>query len=49
MVEEKRPGERITYTTRTISNEEVPRKIRYMQIIDILKKSTSPMPQKKLL
>ncbi len=37
-VEERRPGDRITFTTRALSNEEVPRKVRYSQIIEILKK-----------
>lgn len=48
MIEERRPGERITYTTRAIANEEVPRKVRYSQIIEILKKSDHPMTAKAI-
>lgn len=47
-VEERRPGERITYVTRAISNEEVPRKVRYSQIIEILKNSPFPMTAKEI-
>lgn len=47
-VEEKRAGERITYTTRAIANEEVPRKLRYSQILEILKKHESPMTAKEI-
>lgn len=46
--EERRPGERITFTTRAIANEEVPRKVRYSQIIAILRKSPHPMTAKEI-
>ena len=48
MIEEKRVGERITYTTRALANEEVPRKVRYGQILEILKKSKTPMTAKEI-
>ena len=47
-MEERRVGERITFTTRAMSNEEVPRKERYLQIIEILKKSGKPMTAKEI-
>ncbi len=47
-IEERRPGERITFTTRALANEEVPRKVRYSQIIEILKKSPFPMTAKEI-
>lgn len=47
-VEERRPGERITFTTRAIANEEVPRKVRYSQIIEILKNSPFPLTAKEI-
>jgi hypothetical protein len=47
-IEERRPGERITFTTRALANEEVPRKVRYSQIIEILKNSPFPLTAKEI-
>lgn len=48
MAEERRVGERVTYTTRMLANEEIPRKVRYTQIVKILKASTKPMTAKQV-
>lgn len=48
MVEEKRVGERITYTTRGLANYDVPKQVRYNQIIEILKNSKEPMTAKEI-
>lgn len=47
-MEERRVGERITFTTRALSNEDVPRAERYEQIIKIMKKSGVPMTAKEI-
>lgn len=48
MSEEKRKGKLITFTTRSLANEEVSREIRYQQIIKILKKANRPMTAKEI-
>lgn len=48
MIEERRVGERITFTTRMLANEEVPRKVRYTQIVKILKANKEPMTAKAI-
>ncbi len=47
-MENKLPGELVTFTTRTLANESVDKKQRYKQIIDILKNNNEPMTAKEI-
>lgn len=47
-IEKTRPGVIVTFETRAESNEKVDRKVRYNQIIEILRDSTRPMSAKEI-
>ncbi len=47
-MEERLPGELVTFTTRSLSNESVDREKRYKQIISILKDANRPMTAKEI-
>ena len=47
-MEERLPGELVTFTTRSLSNESVDREKRYKQIISILKDTNRPMTAKEI-